>query len=457
MTGPTRSTATLIYLAAVLLLGGASAASPTGNLLLQLGGAGLIGWALWSADRTATLPTGLRWFGAALAGLALIQFLPLPPALWTLLPGRETVAAGFKLLGVPLPWLSLSLAPWNSLSSLTWWLPALALFVAMRAEGAPPLRQIALTVGTVAALSVAIGAMQLVSGGGYFYTITNYGTGPGFFANTNHQGSFLLCALALWGAYMADHRATARRPSALKWTSGAQAVYAAIALLLVAGVMVSNSLACFALLVPVLGATAAMLRPDIKVPLWAAGLLIAVTTAALLAFLLYGPEANDLTGKGALAGISRREFLITGSKIAADYAPFGSGLGTFQDLYRWYEDPATVSTTFVNHAHNDLLELLIETGVFGLAVLAVFLVWFAPKAWRLWAGERQLPYALAASVIVSVELLHSLVDYPLRTAAMSSLFAIALVLLVRPADARASARDLHKRSARETDSGMIRI
>jgi O-antigen ligase len=230
-----------------------------------------------------------------------------------------------------------------------------------------------------------------------------------------------------------------------------------IGLLLVAGVMVSNSLACLALLVPVLGATAAMLKPEIKVPFWVIAVVMLLTVAGLAAFLLYGPVANDLTAKGALAGISRGEFLATGSRILADYAPFGSGLGTFQDLYKWYEDPTIVSSTFVNHAHNDLLELLIETGVFGLAALGAFLIWYVPRAWRLWAGDRRLPYALAASVIIGVELLHSLVDYPLRTAAMSSLFAVALVLLIRPADARISARDPHRRSASETDSGMIKI
>lgn len=457
MIGITRATATLAYLTAVLLIGGASAAGQTGNLLLQLAGAGLIGWTLWSADRNHSIPTGLRWFALALAVLALVQFLPLPPVLWTLLPGRAAVAEGFAMLGVPLPWLTLSLAPWNSLASLTWWLPALALFVAMRAEGAPPLRQIALTVASVAALSVAIGAIQLVSGSGYFYTITNYGTGPGFFANTNHQGSFLLCALALWAAYLADQRTSVRKRGALSWTSGSQAIYGAIALLLIAGVLVSNSLACLALLVPVLGATVGILKPDIKVPLWLVSAVVLLTIAGLVAFLLYGPVANDLTGKGALTGISRREFLLTGSRIAADYAPFGSGLGTFQDLYKWYEDPTTVSSTFVNHAHDDLLELLIETGIFGLAALAVFLIWFVPRAWRLWAGERSLAYALAASVIIGTELLHSLVDYPLRTAAMSGLFAVALVLLVRPADARYAARDPHRRAAKDTDDGMIRI
>jgi putative inorganic carbon (hco3(-)) transporter len=452
-----RANATLAYLVAVLLLGGASAAGHAGNLLLQVLGAGLIGWTLWSADRGLSVPTGLRWVALALTLLAVIQFLPLPPGLWSKLPGRAAVAQGFAMLDLALPWLTLSLAPWHSLASLVWWIPAAALFLAMRADGAPPMHQVAVTVALVAGFSVAVGVVQLTTGSGYFYAITNYGTGPGFFANTNHQGSFLLCALALWGAYMADKRTAVRSRSALSWTSGSQAVYAAVALLLVAGVLVSSSFACVALLLPVLGATAAMLRPDWRVSLPLVLLAIGLTIAGLVAFLLYGPVANDLTAKGAVVGISRQEFLVTGSRILTDYAPFGSGLGTFQELYRWYENPALVGTTYVNHAHDDLLELLIETGIFGLAALLVFFGWFVPRAWRLWTGERALPYALAGSTIIGVELLHSLVDYPLRTAAMSGLFAIACVLLVRPLEVRRTLNERRRDAASETGSGMIKI
>ena len=452
-----RANLTLAYLVAVLLLGGASAAGQGSNLLLQVLGAGLIGWTLFSRDRSATLHTGLRKFAIAVAVLAAVQFLPLPAALWPSLPGRDAVAGGFRLLGVPVPWFTLSLAPWYSLASLTWWIPALALFLALREAGAPPTRHIVLVIAGVAGLSVALGAVQRVAGSGYLYLITNYGTGPGFFANSNHQGSFLLCALAVWGGYMADKQQSSRVRRSASWSSGPQLVLAAVGLLLLMGVLVSGSLACVALLFPVMGAFALTLRPDWRIPLPVVLLAMVATVAGLALFLLYGPVANDLTAKGTVAGISRQEFLITGSRILKDFAPFGSGLGTFPDLYRWYENPALVGTTFVNHAHDDLLELLIETGVFGLAALGLFFGWFVPRAWAVWSGDRKAPYQLAASVVITAELLHSLVDYPLRTAAMSSVMAIACVLLVRPAEIRRSGRPLGQPTASGTDSGMIKI
>ena len=200
---------------------------------------------------------------------------------------------------------------------------------------------------------------------------------------------------------------------------------------MVFGVLVSGSLACVALLVPVCAALVVIARPDFRLPLpWviAGGAIIA---AAFVAFLFVGPVANDLVGKSDTPGISRYEFLRNGLVMLRDFAPTGSGLGTFADLYRWYENPQLVGLTFVNHAHDDLLELLIETGVFGLAALALFIAWVLPRGLELWATQRRHSLGLAASVAIATVLAHSLVDYPLRTAAMSSMLALACALLWR--------------------------
>jgi len=115
-------------------------------------------------------------------------------------------------------------------------------------------------------ISVGFGAMQSVAGSGYFYTITNQGQGTGFFANANHQGSFLLCALALWGGWMISERSMSRRRGDL-WYASPTVVLWAVAALLLAGVILSGSLACLALLVPVIGALALLAWPQLRLPL----------------------------------------------------------------------------------------------------------------------------------------------------------------------------------------------
>ena len=68
--------------------------------------------------------------------------------------------------------------------------------------------------------------------------------------------------------------------------------------------------------------------------------------------------------------------------------------------------------------------------VAAVIVVLAFLAWFFPaavKAWRAPAGrdvlDRCLPQAATISIVLL--LLHSFVDYPLRTTALSSLFAFA--------------------------------
>ncbi len=425
--------ATLAYLAGVLLLGGASAAGWGVNLLLQLGGALLLSLSLW--DRSALHPPSapLRLFGWSVAVLAAIQFLPLPPVIWTLLPGRGPVLEGFALLNIAPPWLTLSMAPWHSLLSLCWWIPAVALFAAMRHRHAPSFAAVTRVIAGIAVLSVVLGAVQRSTGQAYIYTITNYGTGPGFFANSNHQGSFLLTTLALFGGQaIGQFRRKGPTPKgtrnrlAARFVPVASAVVCAV---LAAGIALSGSLACVCLLVPVALALAAMAWPGWRMrfaAVAAAGVSGVLLLAALLAF---GPLTNDLTARGIVPGISRLDFLINGLQALRDVMPFGSGLGSFELLYRRYEDSRIIGTTFVNHAHDDLLELLIETGLFGAAALACFLRWLAPRCWHVWSGARDDVPRLAASAAIGVVLAHSLVDYPLRTAAMSAIVALACALL----------------------------
>ena len=427
-----RANATIAYLVMVLLLGGASAAGLAGNALLQVSGAVLIGWTLWSQPWQEGAATGLRWFGLALAILVCVQFVPLPPALWPSLPGRHAVARGFDLLGGERPWLMYSLAPWTSLASVVSWVPALALFVAMRSKGAPPASHAVLAVVGVALVSVVIGAYQELLGSGYFYLVTNFGLGPGFFANSNHQGSFLLGALALWSGHVFASRPRSKR--SVGWLARPLAQLA-IGCVLAAGVLVSGSLACYTLLVPALAGIFLISRPTLT-PRWPALLGFALLFAlGFLILQISGLADNDLMAKSGSPGISRQEFLVTGLGALRDFAPFGSGIGTFPNLYPWYENGDLVSATFVNHAHDDLLEVLIETGVFGLAALALFLRWYVSRTLQLWQTDRNNTVPLGASLLIGVELVHSLVDYPLRTAAMSSLMALACVLLVRPNEA----------------------
>ena len=107
------------------------------------------------------------------------------------------------------------------------------------------------------------------------------------------------------------------------------------------------------------------------------------------------------------------------------YFPSGAGFGAFPDVYRHVERAEEISPNYLNHAHNDLVELAIEGGAAGLLLLAIALVWLLVRSsqemWRGFRSQGDNPAAVAAIVVV-VLLAGSAVDYPLRTPLLASLF-----------------------------------
>jgi O-antigen ligase len=95
---------------------------------------------------------------------------------------------------------------------------------------------------------------------------------------------------------------------------------------------------------------------------------------------------------------------------------------------------------YVNRAHNDWLELGLEGGGLTITGLLVFFVWFGRSSFQIWrpgkTGADALDTALAraGSIVVVLLLLHSIVDYPLRTTAMMVVFALACALLIDSKD-----------------------
>lgn len=91
-----------------------------------------------------------------------------------------------------------------------------------------------------------------------------------------------------------------------------------------------------------------------------------------------------------------------------------------------------MSSEYVNHAHGDALEILLEHGVAGVLLAAGVVVWWAARS-RALIGRRDAdPLALAGAAMLAIALIHSLVDYPLRTSAIAVVAAMAAGLLATP-------------------------
>ena len=416
------------YLLMCLVLGGSVQGIWT-NVLLQLTGLAIIAWAALSPpDEPLERPARwLLWLALALFVIVALQLIPLPPSIWPTLGGREQLAADFRLLDSQLPALPLSLAPYETVATIFRVIPAIAMFCAivrLRAYRSTWLA-LSLAAGTIAA--ILLGALQVASGDPmaspwYLYAQSSWGQAVGFFANANHMGDLLVVTLPFLAALLVAARGTKARQY-----SGIAAVVAAVALVVVVGVALNRSVAAYILALPVAAASLMMLSPARKaVRGWAVGLVVLLAAAA--AVIALGPIGDRMLGS-SLSVSSRAEIARTTVDAAREFLPFGSGLGTFRAVYRLYEDHDAVDRVATNHAHNDYLELALETGIPGIVLMLAFLAWWVMAASGAWRSSASSPYARAAAVASAAILFHSLVDYPLRTAALSCVFAMCLGLM----------------------------
>lgn len=414
-----RSMAVPAYLAAALLLGG-SAQGVWGNLILQLAGLGLIGWSLLlptqRADETR-VPAGLLVATLLLVG---VQLLPLPPELWTMFPGRETVREGYRLLDEPLPWLPISLDPYASIATASMMIPAVAAFLAMTRLGAFDIRWLAVTIVTGATAQVLLGLLQVTDGDGwYFYEITNYGAATGFFANSNHLATLLVMSLPFLVAATATENAAGSPPGRRREVF---AVAGGLGLLLLLGIVLTRSTAGALLAAAVLAASVVLVPWSFSGKRVFFGAAAAAGLCAAIALPSF--SAND--GAGMIA----RAKIWTGTiETSAKFAPWGSGLGTFETVYRAGENPSSVDRVYVNRAHNDYLQIALETGLPGSLILAVFLGWWIHRTLQVWRLGSGTIYVRASTIASGALILHSLVDYPIRTGAVSTVFAACVALM----------------------------
>lgn len=431
------------YLFACLLFGGSTQIA-WGNAILQLGAIAIIVWAALSRTR-AKLPSGARalaWLVAGMTGLVALQFVPLPAAVGAAIPGRMMVRDGLLELGLAPGWQSLSLAPYDTVSAALALLPPLAVLAAV-----VMLRAYSRTGITVAVLA---GAMSgLVLGGAqvgspmanaeqyYLQLEVNAGTPSGFFANPNHMATLLLVAFPFAAALLESGLARDGRladPRRVAAGGGTMAV-------LIVGLVLNRSLAGWGLLLPVVMASLAIILPT----RWRRGgaIVAGVGTLALALILLSPAVRARFNGDAATSVSTRQEYFTTSLAVARTYAPFGSGIGSFARVYRMKEDPRGVDATiFVNHAHNDYVELLVETGVPGAVLVLLFLLWWGRTALAMLRTPSADVYARAGAVASAAILLHSVVDFPLRTSAISACLALSIGLMIVSCRRARSAGDL---------------
>jgi O-antigen ligase len=444
-----------VVMVASLILGGAARGGSLPDAILQLLAIPLLVVTLWricEVSLTRQMRLAL-WFCLAIAVLPLVQLIPLPPWLWAALPSRQPSAEAFEIVGRAIPWMPISVSPkatWLSALSL---IPPLAVFLSTLLLSYRERRWLILVVLAIGVLSVLIGLIQVAQGEAspFRFLISNRTEAVGFFANRNHFAALNYCLMVFAIGWIVYESAAVRvlgnqkgKQKEKKYEFDTASIIATIGsftvlVMLLVGELVARSRAGLGLtMIALLGVFAlgylkrgagfgSMLVNKL---LFGAIVLVGIFS---LQFALYRVLERIPDGLSS----DRPVMASTTIEAARAYTPLGSGFGTFVPVYAMFEKPEDARDTYVNRAHNELLEVWLEGGVLGLALIGLFVVWLVRRSVEIWRSEpapgaSQLDWSLtrAATMVPVLLLAHSMVEFPLRTSAMMAIMAFACALLI---------------------------
>lgn len=433
-----------VVLAAALLFGGANAQGGIGDAVAILVAIPLLAW---SAYHHVSSRDG-QWSALVLAAITLA--LPFAQVVtWS--DARDPFAAvhaawqvdWVRVFGAtpPATW---SVAPDATVRSLFAFIPPIAVFLAVLALDARGQRRLHWILVGLIVFCAVWGILQAILGPRLVASWHSQPVGDqarGFFSNRNHYATLMVFGIALAGAgliaairrMVADAEMARHGPVVILWTM--------LLLLPLVGLMLSVSRAGVVLggmvLIALLALTLFGIGRDTRgtrrwfVSLSVFGCVVAVQMGLWGVLERFEVDPFD----DARVYVQR----IT-LDAAEDAQPWGTGLGTFRRVYEQREPLDTVLDVYVNRAHNDWIEFYLEAGKPGLALIALWLAWWA---WRIARGGRDpLPVSpgntaarlLRAAAVFALAALaiHSLVDFPMRTIAIATVAAALLALSVRP-------------------------
>lgn len=427
-------------------------------------GLALYGHSMWRDHRATAL------FCLACIALVVVQLVPLPPAIWPHLPGREVVQSIDRTMGFGAAWRPLTLAPartWNSLFALAVPLATLILTLAVGSRYRWILLYALLIAGIASSL---VGLSQAIGAGIYLYRVSTIGEAAGLFANRNHQATFLACMFPLL-AVMAGGRGIHEREDRLLRIGAA-----ALALFFVPLLLVTGSRA--GLIVGVVGLAAVPLifsprpiqtavrrhrqdrrrfrltpRQSVALAMAGVALLTGVTIAASRA------ESVKRLVQGDAFQSRRASVIAPVVRLTGQQALAGAGFGTFADVYRIDEPDAVLAPTYLNQAHDDWLQVVLEGGLPGLALLVWTVLAWGRLTWaslrRPLAASSRIAFARAGAAMMLILGIASVFDYPLRTPALAAMVTMAFVFMLPDRSSEAEGADGDEATNRRNRAGNV--
>ena len=379
--------------------------------------------------------------------IVMLQLMPLPPRIWQSLTGHIGILPLDTALGLEGIWRPLTLTPmrsWNVLGSLVVPTAGLLLAIAVRASSLTLLRIVA----GLGVLNALFGLLQIATGRSsffYFYEVTNRGGAVGVFANENHAAVFAACSMLV--VTLLSLRV--RKERSAVWE---RLLYPAAFFLILLVALAGGSRAGFVAVIGTILVSMTMLalspRPRrglraeqsagrwfdqhprliLAVPV----ILVSLTAAAFLA-LDRTPAFRDILVRDSFEDFRWSLWPVI-SKMLEGHWTLGTGFGSFEQVYHIYEPSGLLMPSYINQAHNDWAQFIIEGGLLAGLLLTGLFAWMVKAIGTMLFHRTRTVDATFWMSIFAIIASASLVDYPLKT----PLFQLATVwlLLALSRDAR---------------------
>ncbi len=341
-------------------------------------------------------------------------------------------------------WRPISIAPqmtWNVLFSLS---VPLAIMLGFSCLDYQRRQQIVLAILGIGLMSCMLGVLQVIGPPNstfHIYPDTQGKFAIGLFANRNHHALFLACLLPVlatvakrWGMHMTSTRlvvlvsigAAMVIVPLILLTGSRSGIFLGISGVVCAATLYQSSTSRNA-------ATKSSLTKNLFFSLVVfallvgiAGLTIAESRGFAIDRLIVSNDSGEL----------RISLWRTTSALICEYFPVGSGFGAFTETYETVEPHAALGPGYANHAHNDLLEIVLAGGLPGLVLVALAILAWGRASWHAFRPSRgndaSVDFARLGSVLLFMIGAASLTDYPLRVPLIAVLAVMAAAWLAKP-------------------------
>ena len=350
--------------------------------------------------------------------------VPFPVEFIESLPGREVYKSVEEYNELTLK--TISLIPQDTLLTLVYASAMVAVFFTMLGFSYQAIEKLLFVLGGIVVFQAALGIIQYASGVDHFYIgMQEHGnTASGTYRNRDHYVALLEMAIPFIVAFMSIKTKNQKSEILIGRVLGLSIVL----ILVVVASILSGSRAGIAL--AILG-----LMLSIFIMSMQYGKLKSFGFIAATFIVVIGVAANI----GVVSIINRfsvdpledlRWQIFNASEVAIQSMwPFGSGSGTFPEVFRMYQ-PLDMPK-FINHAHNDYYELIFDLGFLGVGIIAAIIFIYVFRWLALLKSRSDNKIQIAAGVSIGLLMLHSYFDFNLYIPYNTLVAAVVFLLFLK--------------------------